>query len=182
MGMPKDARSWIGCWIRWRLGRCGWLTATSAPVGSWRALWHVASFVIRRHGKLPFRVVGRKYRIGKRSRSGVRLYEQEVVIRDSEEEPIFLRQITVVRTEPTRDGEYEISILTNLPATDADATKISEIYASRWGLETAFQKLTEVLRCEVETLGYPKAALFAFSVALTSYNVVATVEAALRAL
>lgn len=137
-------------------------------------------FVIRRHGQLPCRTVGRQYRVGK-GRPGPRLYEQEVVIWDEDGGPILLRQITVVRAEPTRDGVYEIVLLTNLPATEATAATVAQVYASRWGLETAFQKLTEVLRCEVETLGYPKAALFAFAVAVTSYNVVATVEAALRA-
>ena len=37
------------------------------------------------------------------------------------------------------------------------------------------------LNSEVTTLGYPKAALFAFCVALVSYNVMSTVKAALRA-
>jgi hypothetical protein len=137
-------------------------------------------FVIRRHGQLPCRTVGRKYRRAQGT-AGPRLYEQQVVIWDQDGGPILLRQITVVRDEPTRDGAYEVVLLTNLPAGEAAAAKVAEVYASRWGLETAFQKLTEVLRCEVETLGYPKAALFAFAVAVTSYNVVAAVEAALRA-
>jgi hypothetical protein len=37
------------------------------------------------------------------------------------------------------------------------------------------------LRCEVDTLGYPKAALFAFCVAVMAYNVLAVLKAALRA-
>ena len=36
------------------------------------------------------------------------------------------------------------------------------------------------LHSEVNTLGYPKAALFAFCVALVSYNVLSTLKAALR--
>ena len=43
-----------------------------------------------------------------------------------------------------------------------------------------FQTLTEALRCEIDTLAYPKAALFGFCVALVAYNVLATVRAALR--
>lgn len=138
-----------------------------------------AHLVIRRHGQLPCRAVGRKYRI--KGTAGPRLYEQQVVIWDADDEPLVLRQITVVRDEPTRDGACEVVLLTNLPADEADAAQVAAVYASRWGLETAFQKLTDVLRCEVETLGYPKAALFAFAVAVTSYNVMATLEAALRA-
>jgi hypothetical protein len=37
------------------------------------------------------------------------------------------------------------------------------------------------LKCEVNTLGYPKAALFGFSVAVVAYNVLAVLKAALRA-
>jgi len=36
------------------------------------------------------------------------------------------------------------------------------------------------LKCEVNTLGYPKAALFAFCVAVAAYNVLAVLKAALR--
>ena len=48
-------------------------------------------------------------------------------------------------------------------------------------IETAFQELEATLDGEIDTLGYPKAALFAFCVALVSYNVMSTVKAALRA-
>jgi hypothetical protein len=36
------------------------------------------------------------------------------------------------------------------------------------------------LQSEINTLGYPKAALFAFCVALVAYNIMSTVKAALR--
>ena len=51
----------------------------------------------------------------------------------------------------------------------------------RWKKETAFQELESSLNGEINTLGYPKAALFSFCVALVSYNVMSTVKAALRA-
>jgi hypothetical protein len=41
--------------------------------------------------------------------------------------------------------------------------------------------LEATLEGEINTLGYPKAALFAFGVALVSYNLMSTVKAALRA-
>jgi hypothetical protein len=41
--------------------------------------------------------------------------------------------------------------------------------------------MEEVLEGEIKELGYPKAALFSFCVALLSYNVMGTVKAALRA-
>ena len=54
------------------------------------------------------------------------------------------------------------------------------MYRRRWTLETAFQELEASLNGEINTLGYPKAALFAFCVALVAYNVLSTVKAALR--
>ena len=58
---------------------------------------------------------------------------------------------------------------------------IAELYRKRWTIETAFAELEETLNGEVNTLGYPKAALFAFCVALVAYNVLSTLKAALRA-
>ena len=57
---------------------------------------------------------------------------------------------------------------------------IADLYRKRWTIETAFAELEATLNGEVNTLGYPKAALFAFCVALVSYNVLSTVKAALR--
>ena len=45
-----------------------------------------------------------------------------------------------------------------------------------------FQQLEAHLHSEVNTLGYPAAALFAFCVALVAYNVLAVVKGALRRL
>jgi hypothetical protein len=94
---------------------------------------------------------------------------------------LVVRRITVELATPTRQGETEIHILTNLPPADAAAPQISALYADRWTIETAFHHLTVDLACEVDTLGYPKAALFGFCVALVAYNVVAVVKGALRA-
>jgi hypothetical protein len=44
-----------------------------------------------------------------------------------------------------------------------------------------FQSLTLMLHGELATLGYPRAALFGFAIALVSYNILSTVQAALRA-
>ena len=61
------------------------------------------------------------------------------------------------------------------------AQKLAESYGKRWTIETMFQELTEALTCEVNALGYPKAALFGFCLALMAYNAVAVMKAALRA-
>src|SRR3954449_12881041 len=86
-----------------------------------------------------------------------------------------------VLDQPTRDGDTEIHLLTNLPAQAAQAEVIARLYRRRWTIETAFQELEATLDGEITTLGYPKAALFAFCVALVSYNVLSTAKAALRA-
>ena len=56
----------------------------------------------------------------------------------------------------------------------------SRLYRKRWTLETAFQHLEAYFHSEINTLGYPKAALFGFCLALVAYNVLAVVVAALR--
>ncbi len=45
--------------------------------------------------------------------------------------------------------------------------------------ENLFQTVTENYECEIQTLGYPKAALFSFCLALVTYNILATVRATL---
>lgn len=46
--------------------------------------------------------------------------------------------------------------------------------------QNVFQSLTVMFQGELDTLGYPRAALLGFAVALAAYNVLSTVQAALR--
>ena len=82
--------------------------------------------------------------------------------------------------EPTRDGDKNLVLLTNLPQ-EVDALKVAELYRARWGIETAFQQLESHLNSEINTLGYPKAALFSFCIALVAFNIYAVVMAVLQA-
>ncbi len=82
---------------------------------------------------------------------------------------------------PTRDGDTELHILTNLREREASAVKVAELYHPRWIIEVVFHELTMALRCEVNTLGDPKAALFVFSVALVLENTLAMLNGSLRA-
>jgi IS4 transposase len=91
-----------------------------------------------------------------------------------------LRRIRLDLDRPTRDKETVLFLLTDLPRDRADARLLCETYRRRWRLETVFQTLTEALNCEINTLAYPKAALFGFCTALVAYNVLAVVRAALR--
>jgi Transposase DDE domain len=141
-----------------------------------------AFFVIRHHAS---NVVG--HRQGPRrgvghDAQGQALYEQAVRLTEPETAAtLVVRRITVQLRTPTRDGDIELHILTNLPEIEVPAALISALYADRWTIETAFHHLTVDLACEVDTLGYPKAALFGFCVALVAYNVVALVKGAVRA-
>jgi hypothetical protein len=76
--------------------------------------------------------------------------------------------------------ETDLFLLTDVPRERADARALADAYRKRWRLENVFQTLTEALVCEINTLAYPKAALFGFCVAVVAYNVLATVRAALR--
>jgi hypothetical protein len=138
-----------------------------------------AAFVVRQHGQLPGELLGRLTRKGA-SRSGL-VYEQPMLVRDSESgETMRVRRITVKLTEPTRNGDTTLHILSNVPIPRASAAHLARLYGKRWSIETAFFEVTTTLACEINTLGYPKAALFAFCLALMAYNAVSLIKAALR--
>ena len=137
-----------------------------------------AYFIIRQHGALQGKLLGRRKRVGE-TQTGI-VYEQPMQLTNDQGEAFTMRRITVVLNTPTRDGDREIHLLTNLPQ-NVDACRIAAAYRSRWSIETAFAKLTQDLRCELNTLGYPKAALFSFCVAVVMYNALSTVIAAMRA-
>ena len=136
-------------------------------------------FVVRQHGATLFIESLGQRRPSGRSETGA-VFEQEMRLGDGDGDPMVVRRITVELDLPTRDGETEVHILTNLPAEAADAQAIARLYRRRWTVESAFGELATCLNGEVNTLGYPKAALFAFCVALVSYNVMSVVKAALR--
>lgn len=137
-----------------------------------------AFFVIRQHKQTPFKPLSEIKFIGE-SDTG-KVYEQEILL-TKEDERLKARRVIVKLNNPTTDGEVEISIFSNLPVEDANAIKVAEIYKERWDVETAFQKLEKYLNSEINTLAYPKAALFGFCVALVAFNLYAVVMSALRA-
>jgi hypothetical protein len=106
--------------------------------------------------------------------------ERAVWICRDEQRVLAARLVRVRLKQATEDGDLEVEILTNLPTQSADAAQVSCLYLKRWKIEGAFHELTMALHCEVDTLGYPKAALFAFCVAVVAYNVLAVLKAAMR--
>lgn len=137
-----------------------------------------AFYITRQHGRMPWKSLGKPRYVG-RCDTG-RVYEEPIELRDPQTgRTTHVRRITVRLKSATRDGDSEIHLLTNLPA-NVGAVKVATLYRRRWTLEQAFNELTTHLRCELNTLGYPKAALFAFCVAVCCYNLLAAVKGALR--
>jgi hypothetical protein len=136
-------------------------------------------YVIRQHGALKGELLGQRKSMGHTETGEV--YEQEMLIPDPDTNgQQRIRRITVQLKKATRDGDREIHLLSNVP-TRIDAGRLSDLYRRRWTIETAFAEITETLSCEINTLGYPPAALFAFCLALLAYNAVSLLKASLRA-
>ncbi len=136
-----------------------------------------AAFVIREHASLPQQPLSPLRRVGESETGSV--WEQTVLLEQSGQQ-LQVRRVVVRLHQPTRDGDREIAILTNLPETVVSGVKVAELYRKRWTVETFFQVITTSLNCEIKTLGYPRAALFSFSMALLAYNALSTLRAALR--
>ena len=136
-------------------------------------------FVVREHKNLPVVPRGPERRVGKTPTG--RVSEQEVELRSEDgEQVLVLRRVIVDLKGTTRDGDRRLVLLTTLPK-KIKATKVANLYRGRWRIETAFQELERDLQSEICTLGYPRAALFGFAVALVAYNIMALVYGALRA-
>ncbi len=138
-----------------------------------------AFFVIRQHGNTPCNSLTEMKLMGD-STTG-KVFEQDVEITAPTGETLRIRQIVVELKTPTRNGDETLVLLTNLPQETVDAFTVAKLYSARWGIETAFQKLESHLNSEINTLGYPKVALFSFCLALVAFNFYAIVMAALRA-
>jgi hypothetical protein len=137
-----------------------------------------ASFLVRWHrSTLPFRATSRLHRRG-RCRSGA-IVEQTIEVTDEDGVVHPLRRIVLELDEPTREGETRIVLITNLPA-EVGVTACCAAYADRWEIEGHYQAMTDLLHCEVPSLGRPRAALFAFSMAAVAGNALAVLKGDLR--
>jgi hypothetical protein len=126
---------------------------------------------------LPFRATSRLHRRG-RCRSG-EILEQTIEVVDGEGVAHPLRRIVLELDEPTREGETQIVLITNLPA-EVPAAACCDAYAGRWSIEGHYQAMTDLLHCEIPSLGRPRAALFAFSMAAVAGNALAVLKGNLR--
>lgn len=133
--------------------------------------------LIREHQQVPFKTLSA---LGKRVRiDGGWVREQRIEV-SYQGHTLKLRRLCVDLDEPTRDGDDQIQLWSTLPRKTASAAQLAELYRKRWTIETAFLKMTVELRCEINTLGYPRAALFGFAVAVVAYNSLAVIWATLR--
>jgi hypothetical protein len=139
-------------------------------------------FIIRQHATtLTWKEIGKARNAGKDGR-GRQLQEQRIVLTDpSTGQTMVIRRITIPLRKPNDKGEKVLYVLTNLPRKKASTRLVADLYAERWTIEHAFQQLTDDLRTEIDTLGYPKAALFGFCLACVAYNAVSLVKAAMGA-
>jgi len=137
-------------------------------------------FVIRRHAATLRWERESEWEPAGRTDAGT-LDEQTIWLVGPGGAELAVRRVRLTLDRPTRGGDGVIEVLTNLPAEVAVAAAVAELYRDRWSVEGLFLRLTTVLKCEVNTLGYPPAALFGFCVALAAGNVYAGVKGALRA-
>jgi hypothetical protein len=135
-----------------------------------------ASFVIREHLNLPWTASAELTSCG--HVEGGELWSQPIEIARGDE-TLKLRRIVLRLKTPSRHGDAEIVVLTNLPITAASAQIVMQLYRERWQVERLFLTVTQNFEGEINTLAYPKAALFSFSLALVAYNLLATLRAAL---
>jgi hypothetical protein len=135
--------------------------------------------IVRQHRvNLPCTPVSKLKKCGQTDTGTV--YEQQVQVTDPDTgAALILRRVELRLLQKTRDGDRTIAVVTNLP-TKVSALKIAQLYRERWTIEKHFQFLTQSLHCEVSGLGQPRAALFAFAMALVAANALAVVRGTLR--
>jgi hypothetical protein len=141
-----------------------------------------AGFLVRHHSSLKLRPAPKGKGTAPPKRVGTcrtgTIFEQSVTISDGQ----TIRAVILERhasQKPLRNGKRTLTLLTNVPRKKASAKKLLALYLKRWKIEEAFRQLTQDLSCEVNTLGYPKAALLAFSLAVLAFDCLACVKAAL---
>lgn len=136
-----------------------------------------AFFITREHLGLKFEILEALRECG-RTETG-RVAQQRVKVVDEQGQAHVFRRVRIKLKQATRDGATIVHMLTNLPRR-VSGKRVADLYRKRWTLETAFQHLEAYFHSEINTLGYPKAALFGFCLALVAYNLLAVVLAALR--
>jgi len=142
-----------------------------------RFLTAEALFILRHHGRSPRwrKVKGcPRTRIGKDNHGGT-IYEQEIEVCLTDGSWYRLRRITVKLSKPTRDGDTELHLLTNLPGS-ISALVVADAYAERWTIETCLGHVSQALNAEINTLAYPGAAILCFCLGLMLFNIISALK------
>lgn len=137
-------------------------------------------FILRQHANLSVQEKSQLQSLGV-SEAG-EVFEQQLSINiATKQQPVELscRRVVLRLNKPTRDGEKEVAILTDLTREQASGQVVVGVYGERWEIETCWQEMTEVLRCEVKSIAYPKAGLLCFTVAAMAYNLMRVIKAAI---
>ena len=117
--------------------------------------------VVRQHGHL------KGTRVGARPYQGVidtgKVDEQKIGLVNAQGDTVLRRRMTVALHEPTRDGDTEIHVLSNVPMRKASARKLAESDGKRWTIETMFQELTETLTSKSTRWAIPRRPCLAFA-------------------
>jgi hypothetical protein len=137
-----------------------------------------AFFVIRQHvNNLRWHPLGPEVVVGRVATGEVR--EQPIEAEDTRShQRRRMRRIVLKLDVPTDDGDTEIALLSNLEG--ISPLPICDLYRDRWMIERHFALVKTVLHGEIESLGRPRAALFAMGLALVAANALAVVKQALR--
>lgn len=136
-----------------------------------------AKFLIREHKRSPLpKELGRLKKVG-RIETG-KVFAQKVECIDDEGRHLRMRRIVIELDHPTEDGATTLCLLTNASVRQLPTLKAADLYRRRWRIEGMFQRLELALNSEVRSLGSPRAALLAFSVAVLAYNILALVQRA----
>jgi Transposase DDE domain len=131
--------------------------------------------LVRHHGGVGLTPLGERRDCGQVATG--RVYETRVRYAQTQWE---FRLVEVELDRPTREGQRTIGVLTDVAEETLAAVEVAAKYQQRRTIETAFQELAEGLRGEVETLAYPKAALLAFGLAVSVYNLLQVVRHAIQ--
>ncbi len=158
-----------------------WIGDRNFCVRSWLSRVHRAQsrFVVRWHrSACPFEAIDELHD-APGSKQGAR--EQRIWLDDpSTGERMQARRIELALNTPTRNGDTTLVLVTDLPDS-VEADTCCDLYRNRWRIETHYLRLTRQLHCEPAGLNHPRAALFAFAMAVVAGNALAVVQSALQA-
>lgn len=133
-------------------------------------------FLVRQHSQVECLEIDEEKQVADNDERTI--WEQRVQI-GAGEHAMIVRRIHIRVKEGTKRGEKDLYLLTNLPESFG-AEAISAAYRWRWRIEVAFRWLESLFASEINTLSFPRAALFSFSVACCAFNVLSVVKAAIR--